>query len=139
VAALEEVAASGDSPEVRLRSSMRVVMRAFEQHYPQLHIFFTEDSASVIDSELHTEIVAAGRRYEDLLGVVVRDGIKQGVFQTSLPPKVVAKTVAGMLNWTSRWFVPGGILDADEVAYGMADTILAGVLVKEPLSETTLQ
>jgi len=139
VAALEEVAASGDSPEVRLRSSMRVVMQAFEQHYPQLHIFFTEDSASVIDSELHTEIIAAGRRYEDLLGVVVRDGIKQGVFQTSLPPKVVAKTVAGMLNWTSRWFVPGGILDADEVAYGMADTILAGVLVKEPLSETTLQ
>jgi AcrR family transcriptional regulator len=139
VAALEQVAASGDSPEVRLRSSMRVVMQAFEQHYPQLHIFFTEDSASVIDSELHTEIVAAGRRYEDLLGVVVRDGIKQGVFQTSLPPKVVAKTVAGMLNWTSRWFVPGGILDADEVAYGMADTILAGVLVKEPLSETTLQ
>ena len=139
VAALEQVAASGDSPEVRLRSSMRVVMQAFEQHYPQLHIFFTEDSASVIDSELHTEIVAAGRRYEDLLGVVVRDGIKQGVFQTSLPPKVVAKTVAGMLNWTSRWFVPGGILDADEVAYVMADTILAGVLVKEPLSETTLQ
>lgn len=139
VAALEEVAASGDSPEVRLRSSMRVVMQAFEQHYPQLHIFFTEDSASVIDGELHTEIVAAGRRYEDLLGVVVRDGIKQGVFQTSLPPKVVAKTVAGMLNWTSRWFVPGGILDVDEVAYGMADTILAGVLVKEPLSETTLQ
>jgi hypothetical protein len=35
-----------------------------------------------------------------------------------------------MLNWTSRWFVPGGILDADDVAYGMADTILAGVLVK---------
>lgn len=139
VAALEEVAASGGSPEVRLRSSMRVVMQAFEQHYPQLHIFFTEDSASVIDGELHTEIVAAARRYEDLLGVVVRDGIKQGVFQTSLPPKVVAKTVAGMLNWTSRWFVPGGILDAAEVAYGMADTILAGVLVKEPLTETTLQ
>ena len=44
VAALEKVAASGDSPEVQLRSSMRVVMRAFEQHYPQLYIFFTEDS-----------------------------------------------------------------------------------------------
>ena len=53
--------------------------------------------------------------------------------------KAFAKTVAGMLNWTSRWFVPGGILDADEVAYGMADTILAGVLVKEPLSEATPQ
>jgi hypothetical protein len=36
-----------------------------------------------------------------------------------------------MLNWTSRWFVPGGILDADEVADDMADTILDGVLVKK--------
>jgi TetR/AcrR family transcriptional regulator, cholesterol catabolism regulator len=139
VAALEEVAASGDSPEVRLRSSIRVVMRAFEQHYPQLHIFFTEDSSSVIGSELHTEIIAAGRCYEDLLNVVVRDGIKQGIFQTSLPPKAFTKTVAGMLNWTSRWFAPGGMLDADDVAYGMADTILAGVLVKEPPGEATLQ
>src|ERR1700730_7637557 len=67
VAALEEVAASGDGPEVQLRNSMRVVMRAFEQHYPQLYVFFTEDSSSVIDGELHTEIIAAGRRYEDLL------------------------------------------------------------------------
>jgi TetR/AcrR family transcriptional regulator, cholesterol catabolism regulator len=139
VAALEEVAASGDSPEVRLRSSIRVVMRAFEQHYPQLHIFFTEDSSSVIDSELHTEIIAAGRRYEDLLNMVVRDGIKQGIFQTSLPPKAFTKTVTGMLNWTSRWFAPGGILDADDVAYGMADTILAGVLVKEPQGEAIHQ
>jgi len=136
VAALEEVAASGDSPEVQLRNSMRVVMRAFEQHYPQLYIFFTEDS-SVIDSELHREIIAAGRRYEDLLDVVVRDGIRQGIFRTSLPPKVFAKTVAGMLNWTSRWFVPGGILDADEVADDMADTILDGVLVKEGGREAT--
>jgi AcrR family transcriptional regulator len=139
VAALEEVAASGDSPEVRLRSSMRVVMQAFERHYPHLHIFFTEDSSSVIDGQLHTEIVAAGRRYEDLLNVVVRDGIEQGIFQTSLPPKAFTKTVAGMLNWTSRWFVPGGILDADDVAYGMVDTILAGVLVKEPQGEAILQ
>ena len=69
VAALEEVAACGDSPEVQLRRSIRVVMRAFEQHYPQLYVFFTEDSSSVIDSELHTEIIAAGRRYEDLLDV----------------------------------------------------------------------
>ena len=63
--------------------------------------------------------------------MVVRDGIRQGIFRTSLPPKVFVKTVAGMLNWTSRWFVPGGILDADEVADDMADAILDGVLVKK--------
>lgn len=130
VAALEEVAASGDSPDVRLRDSMRVVMRAFEKHYPQLYIFFTEDSSSVIDRDLNKEIIDSGRRYEDLVDETVRDGIRQGIFQTSLPPKVFAKTVTGMLNWTSRWFVPDGMLGADDVADGMADTILNGVMVK---------
>jgi AcrR family transcriptional regulator len=129
VAALEQVAASGDSPDIRLRQSMRVVMRAFERHYPQLYIFFGEDSSSVIDDDLNREIIASGRRYEDLVDETVRDGIKQGMFQTSLPPKVFAKAVTGMLNWTSRWFVPNGMLGADDIADGMADTILNGVLV----------
>jgi hypothetical protein len=36
-----------------------------------------------------------------------------------------------MLNWTSRWFVPGGALSADDVADGMAQTVLSGVLVDD--------
>jgi AcrR family transcriptional regulator len=127
---LEEVAASGDTPDVRLRSSTRVVIRAFEKHYPHLYIFFTDEgSSSIIDNDLNREIIASGRRYEDLVDETVRDGIRQGVFETSLPPKVFAKAVTGMLNWTSRWFVPGGAMSADDVADGMADTILNGVLV----------
>jgi hypothetical protein len=35
-----------------------------------------------------------------------------------------------MLNWTSHWFVPGGMLTADDVADGMADMILSGVLAR---------
>jgi hypothetical protein len=133
IAALEEVAASGDSPDVRLRNSMRVVMRAFEKHYPQLYIFFADGgSSSIIDNELNSEIIASGRRYEDLVSDTVRDGVRLGVFQTSLPPKVFAKAVGGMLNWTSHWFVPGGTMTADDVADGMADTILGGVLVAPP-------
>jgi TetR/AcrR family transcriptional regulator, cholesterol catabolism regulator len=131
VSDLEEVAASGETPEVRLRNSMRALMRSFEKHYPQLYIYLrNSDSASIIDEQLNAELVASGRRYEDLVEQVVRDGIKQGVFRTSLPPKVFAKSVTGMLNWTSRWFVPGGVLDADDVADGMADTILSGVKVR---------
>ncbi len=131
IAALEEVAASGDPPEIRLRNSMRAVMRSFERHYPQLYIYLRSgDSASIIDEHLNRELIASGRRYEDLVEDVVRDGIKQGVFKTSLPPKVFAKAITGMLNWTSRWFVPDGVLDADDVADGMADTILNGVLVR---------
>jgi len=129
VSELEKVANSTEPPEVRLRESMHVLMRMFEKHYPQLYIYLRSgDSASVIDEHLNGELLASGRRYEDLVVDIVRDGMKQGVFTTSLPPKVFAKSVTGMLNWTSRWFVPGGAMEAEDVADGMADIILQGVM-----------
>jgi TetR/AcrR family transcriptional regulator, cholesterol catabolism regulator len=54
------------------------------------------------------------------------------VFVTPLPPKMFAKIVVGMLNWTSRWFVPGGAMGADDIADGMADTVLRGIMVARP-------
>jgi AcrR family transcriptional regulator len=131
VAALEDVAASGHSAEVRLRDSIRAVMRAYERHYPQLYIFFQDGAmSSIIDNHLNAEILASGARYEALVEAAVRDGVESGVFVTPLPPKMFAKIVVGMLNWTSRWFVPGGAMGADDIADGMAATVLRGIMVK---------
>ena len=133
VGALEEITASDDPPEERLRRSIHVVMRAFEKHYPQLYLFFKDGpTSSIIDNELYAETLASGRRYEDLVEVIVRDGIAAGVIQVSLPPKVFAKLLVGMLNWTSWWFVPGGPLTADDIAEGMAEVVLNGALVRQP-------
>jgi AcrR family transcriptional regulator len=131
VAALEDIAASGHSAEVRLRDSIRAVMRAYERHYPQLYIFFQDGAmSSIIDNHLNAEILASGARYEALVEAAVRDGVESGVFVTPLPPKMFAKIVVGMLNWTSRWFVPGGAMGADDIADGMAQTVLRGIMVK---------
>jgi AcrR family transcriptional regulator len=131
VAALEDIAASGHSAEVRLRDSIRAVMRAYERHYPQLYIFFQDGAmSSIIDNHLNAEILASGARYEALVEAAVRDGVESGVFVTPLPPKMFAKIVVGMLNWTSRWFVPGGAMGADDIADGMAATVLRGIMVK---------
>jgi TetR/AcrR family transcriptional regulator, cholesterol catabolism regulator len=130
VSALEKVAMSDDPPEVRLRSAFHALLWAFEKHYPQLYIYLRsgDESSIIIDKHLNDEMIASGRRFEDLVEGIMRDGMKQGVFATSLPPKVFAKSVTGMLNWTSRWFVPGGALGAVDIADGMADTILTGVM-----------
>jgi TetR/AcrR family transcriptional regulator, cholesterol catabolism regulator len=133
VAALEDVAASGHSAPIRLRDSIRAVMRAYERHYPQLYIFFQDGAtSSIIDNHLNAEILASGARYEALVEAAVRDGVESGVFVTPLPPKMFAKIVVGMLNWTSRWFVPGGAMGADDIADGMADTVLRGIMVARP-------
>jgi TetR/AcrR family transcriptional regulator, cholesterol catabolism regulator len=131
VADLEDIAAGGDSALDRLRNSMRAVMRAYERHYPHLYIFFQDGGmSSIIDNHLNVEILASGARYEALVEAAVRDGVDSGVFVTPLPPKMFAKLVVGMLNWTSRWFVPGGVMGADDIADGMADTVLKGILVR---------
>jgi TetR/AcrR family transcriptional regulator, cholesterol catabolism regulator len=130
VAALEKVGMSDDPPEVRLRNAFHALLWAFEKHYPQLYIYLRsgDESAMIIDKHLNDEMIASGRLFEDLMAGIVRDGMKRGVFATSLPPKVFAKAVTGMLNWTSRWFVPGGAMDAGDIADGMADTILNGLM-----------
>ena len=131
VAALEDVAASGHSAPIRLRDSIRAVMRAYERHYPQLYIFFQDGAtSSIIDNHLNAEILGSGARYEALVEAAVRDGVESGVFVTPLPPKMFAKIVVGMLNWTSRWFVPGGAMGADDIADGMADTVLRGIMAR---------
>jgi AcrR family transcriptional regulator len=133
VAALEEIAASGESPEIRLRRSMNAVMQAYEKHYPQLYLFFKDGgTATIIDNDLNREIIESGRRYEDLVEATVRDGISAGVIDVKLPPKVFAKLVVGMLNWTAWWFVPGGALTGHDIAEGMADVVLDGALVRPP-------
>jgi TetR/AcrR family transcriptional regulator, cholesterol catabolism regulator len=131
VGALEDIAASGHSAEVRLRDSIRAVMRAYERHYPQLYIFFQDGAtSSIIDNHLNAEILASGARYEALVEAAVRDGVESGVFATPLPPRMFAKVVVGMLNWTSRWFVPGGAMGADDIADGMAETVLRGIMAR---------
>ena len=131
VAALEDVAASGHSAPIRLRDSIRAVMRAYERHYPQLYIFFQDGAtSSIIDNHLNAEILASGARYEALVEAAVRDGVESGGFVTPLPPKMFAKIVVGMLNWTSRWFVPGGAMGADDIADGMAETVLRGIMAR---------
>jgi AcrR family transcriptional regulator len=125
---LKVVAASKGPPELRLREAFTVVMQAFETHYPQLYIFFSESgSAELLGPELFAATLESGRRYEALLEQILRAGIKTGVFSSDLRVKILVKQIVGMLNWTSRWFQPDGDLDGVGVAEAMADTILNGI------------
>jgi len=111
IGALEAIATNDGSADHKLIDSMRAVMRTYGKHNPHLFLFLTDDArSSIIDPELRAEIVRSGRRYEDLVEAIIREGVANGIFRTPLPPKVFAKTIAGMLNWTARWYVPGGAL-----------------------------
>ena len=130
---LEKVSEADMPPQERLREALHVIMRAYERHYPQLYIYFQEGaSQTVIDMHLTRELIGSGRRAEDLFEATLREGVARGEFTISLPPKVFAKLLVGMLNWTSRWFVPDGALSAEDIANGMTETVLMGIVNRAP-------
>ena len=129
VSELDAVATSTGSASDRLRASICTVMNAFQRHYPHLYVFFEGGGADgVIDGDLDTSIIDAGRRYEGLVQGIVEEGDQFGEFRPALPLKVTVKVIVGMLNWTSRWFRPDRAMDATAIANAMADTVLDGML-----------
>jgi TetR/AcrR family transcriptional regulator, cholesterol catabolism regulator len=59
--------------------------------------------------------------------VIVHAGIAEGVFRAELDPAMIIFSLSGVLNWTHRWFVPGGRLSGREVGSVVAEILLGGV------------
>jgi TetR/AcrR family transcriptional regulator, cholesterol catabolism regulator len=122
------------APSQRLRAAIEVVLTAYETHYPYLYLYFQEDHSSrVIDPTLNAEILDLGRKYETLFRQIVDDGVRAGEFTDKIPTTVVLYSVMGMINWTHRWFRPGGGMSAVQLSSFMSDLLLRG-LEPMPLS-----
>jgi AcrR family transcriptional regulator len=117
-----------DAPETatdRLRALTRVWMHQVESHRD--HVLVFEKERAVLREGPSWEAVRRDRdTFEGLLRTVLDDGIASGEFRAS-DPSLVALALLGMVNHAALWFVPGGRLDADEVADGFVDLVLDGV------------
>ncbi|HXY24084.1 MAG TPA: TetR/AcrR family transcriptional regulator [Candidatus Acidoferrum sp.] len=74
-------------------------------------------------------LVAKRDRYE--LGVrnLVAAGMRSGEF-VSGDAALAARAMLGALNWSVQWFSPEGPLSAAEIAEGLADYLIRGLLAK---------
>lgn len=82
------------------------------------------------DEALSPDSAARFRSLKREIDDALRDLIAAGIADGSVvgdDPKLLAFTLAGALNWPARWFVPGGALDATEVAERMVALLIAGV------------
>jgi hypothetical protein len=75
-----------------------------------------------------TTVQGWNNRYFRLMRSLVNEGIDNGEFRTTLPAGIVANCIIGMMNSSNMWFQPDGVLDADEIAKGMARWLLDGLL-----------
>ncbi|MBI4168760.1 MAG: TetR/AcrR family transcriptional regulator [Acidobacteria bacterium] len=64
--------------------------------------------------------------YERIVRAVVKDGIREGRFSTC-DPKLVSLAMLGAVNWTARWYRPGGGRTPEAIAAAFADYLVRGL------------
>jgi len=76
---------------------------------------------------LRRRIVAKRDRYERAVRRMVKDGIRRRVFARR-DSALTTRAILGALNWTTRWYRPGGRLPPKAVAAAFADYLVKGLL-----------
>jgi TetR/AcrR family transcriptional regulator, cholesterol catabolism regulator len=129
VVVAESIAASPESSTVRLKRLLRSALEAYERHYPIMFLYIQEDMRRVPGdgTEAGAELQALGRRYEAALGKITHDAVNDGEFHEDLDDSLLKFAILGAMNWTHRWFVPGGRLSGAQVGEAFADYFLQGV------------
>jgi AcrR family transcriptional regulator len=75
---------------------------------------------------LRKRIVAKRDRYERAVRRIVAEGIRSGAFRRT-DPTLATRAILGALNWTTRWYRPGGKLAPQDVALVFADYLVRGL------------
>jgi TetR/AcrR family transcriptional regulator, cholesterol catabolism regulator len=129
VVASEAIAASGGPPAVRLERLVQSQLEAYERHYPFIQLYIQEDMNRVPGdgTTAGEELKALGLRYEAAFESIIREGLAAGEFRPDLDARLVMFAILGAINWTHRWFSPGGRLTGAQVGQSFADLFLNGV------------
>ena len=123
LAALEDIAALGGSPEERLREFLR-------RH---IEIIIASDYGGALLADIGELAPAQRRRYvalRDRVEAGVRKLIEEGVARKQFRPVSVALTgfaILGSINWMPKWHRPDGALPAREVAGTFVDFFIRGL------------
>ncbi|MBI1851761.1 MAG: TetR/AcrR family transcriptional regulator [Planctomycetes bacterium] len=79
-----------------------------------------------LPSRLLRGIIAKRDRYEAILRRIVEAGVRSRVF-APLDPKLVSLAILGAINWTIKWYRPGGGLGPQEIAETFSRLLIHGL------------
>jgi hypothetical protein len=80
-----------------------------------------------LSEELRRPILARRDEYERSFRRLLEDGTAAGIFREH-DPKVAALAILGAVNWTVKWFRPGGGKSAREIGCETAAMLVRGLL-----------
>jgi TetR/AcrR family transcriptional regulator, cholesterol catabolism regulator len=113
----------------RLRAIIHELMAAYDHYYPHMYVYIQEEM-SRITSEKSTwaqRMVSQTRTFERIVLSLVSEMIESGELRSDIPVSVAANAIFGMLNWTHRWYQPGGPHPADQISAAFFDIFFDGM------------
>jgi hypothetical protein len=76
------------------------------------------------------QIVTQTRKFERLVISLIADMMHSGEMRSDVPVRIAANAIFGMLNWTHRWYQPGGPQTAEQVSNGFVNIFFEGMRTK---------
>jgi AcrR family transcriptional regulator len=130
VNAAEAVSLMQTDPATRLRELVITTLEKYEAHYPYMFVYIQEDMSLIhsdsVDELWARTMVELGKRFQDAFLKIIDDGLEDGSFVTD-HRHIAMNTIIGAINWTHRWFRPGGTLSGQQVGVEMSKLILASL------------
>lgn len=130
IVVIAETAAVDSAPAtIRLRQLFEAILEGYERHYPYMHLFIQEDVRRLSPDSAPTNANLDDwvTRFEKALISIIEDGIERGEFRDSLDPRMTMFAMLGSINWSHRWFLPGGRFSGKELGTQFADMYLQGI------------
>jgi TetR/AcrR family transcriptional regulator, cholesterol catabolism regulator len=124
----------------RLRRIYVALMVSYEENYPATFVYIQEQMHQVAGDETAwaQEIMTKTRAFDQILLGFIRGAIEEGDLRADLLPRLVENALFGMLNWTHRWFVPGGGMSGKEVGEALWSIFTNGMLMNASVGSAKL-
>jgi AcrR family transcriptional regulator len=116
----------------KLEKIIELLVFSYDKNYPYAQVYIQQDMQKVADASTSwaKEMSLQTHRFEKAVLSIIQEGVKSGAFRADVPVDLIANTVFGVVNWTHRWYKPGGKHTPQAVADAFCKLVLAG-LVKQ--------
>jgi AcrR family transcriptional regulator len=113
----------------RLHAIYVRLMVSYEENFPATFVYIQEQMHQVGNEETvwAQEMIKKTRAFDQTLIHFIRESIAAGDLRSDVPPRLVENALFGMLNWTHRWFTPGGGMSGREVAEAFWSIFIDGM------------
>jgi len=113
----------------RLHAIFVKLMVSYEENYPATFVYIQEQMHQIANEETAwaQETLRKTRSYDEMLMMCIRGAIADSELRSDIPPRLVENALFGMLNWTHRWFTPGGAMTGQAVAEAFWSIFIGGM------------